>query len=286
MDALATTLLDIDTELGGGAGLSVGGGYGLFLKQQFLTARPSIRTRFAINSLPIARSTADIDLFLRAEVVADADRMATIRSALDRLGFVVVDSARYMQFVRQTPRGIVKVDLLVGPLGEFAHAVRTTDGRRARPGRKGVGLHARWVEEAIAVDRDAFSVELSGYLTAGAARTTTIQVPQPFSYLMMKLMAFRDRLNDRDKNEGRHHALDAYRIIGMMTEPEDSIVQRISREFGDHPRVVEARQIVADYFQDEDSLGLLRIREHPLFTPAMRLHEFRAELQAIFPNRG
>ena len=37
---------------------------------------------------------------------------------------------------------------------------------------------------------------------------------------MMKLFAFRDRKEDRDKNLGRHHALDLYAIVAMQVESE------------------------------------------------------------------
>jgi len=35
---------------------------------------------------------------------------------------------------------------------------------------------------------------------------------------MMKLLAFRDRLDDTDKAFGRYHALDLYTILATMTE--------------------------------------------------------------------
>ncbi len=44
--------------------------------------------------------------------------------------------------------------------------------------------------------------------TNGEPTEAQIRVPQPFTYLKMKLFAFRDRKVDEAKNLGRHHALD------------------------------------------------------------------------------
>lgn len=48
----------------------------------------------------------------------------------------------------------------------------------------------------------------------------TVYVPEAFPYSMMKLSAFADRKNDAGKDLGRHHTLDAYAIVGMMSERE------------------------------------------------------------------
>ncbi len=121
-DPLLTTLLDLDAALSPQK-LIIGGGYGLYLKQLYVSNNPQIRTLFAVNDLPNARTTEDIDLILRADIVTNSDSMKAIRGALDRLGFTVVETAKYTQFVRQMAPGQVKIDLLAAPLGEFASRV-------------------------------------------------------------------------------------------------------------------------------------------------------------------
>lgn len=54
--------------------LIIGGGYGLFLKQNAVL-RPEIRTLFDPDAVPENRSTEDIDLFLRGDVVSNAEQM-------------------------------------------------------------------------------------------------------------------------------------------------------------------------------------------------------------------
>lgn len=281
MDAILTTLLDIDKELGGNANLCVGGGLGLYLKQENLRKKKDARTLFSFDAMPAARTTEDIDLFLRAEVVADAESMLQIRQVLNRLSFEVVDSAQYMQFIRPMERGYVKVDLLVGPTDSFASRLKRDD-RRVRPKGRSVELHARRVDEAVAIECDPVILPIDGRLTSGARHSTAVRIPQAFSYLVMKITAFRDRCDDGDKDHGRHHALDVYRLVGLLTEEEYKDVRVLSEQHANDEPVTEVRRVVAEHFGDEDSLGALRIREHNLYSSAMRLDAFCAELQNLF----
>jgi hypothetical protein len=69
MGPLFSSLLDLLRELdSSGIPLTIGGGFGLYLKRLHLE-RTGERTLFSI--LPAIRSTKDIDLFLRAEVLYD-----------------------------------------------------------------------------------------------------------------------------------------------------------------------------------------------------------------------
>ncbi len=46
------------------------------------------------------------------------------------------------------------------------------------------------------------------------------------------------------------------------------------------------RQIVAQDFAEKTSVGILRIREHPLSRPSFQFDEFIRELHDIFPPLG
>jgi hypothetical protein len=80
----------------------------------------------------------------------------------------------------------------------------------------------------------------------------------------MKLHTFRDRMNDEKKDQGRHHALDIYRIVGLMTKDEDVTVRSLAAEFSDHPRVVDAREVVETHFTPAAGTGRIRMQEHPV----------------------
>lgn len=278
-EPLLTTLLDLDAALNFPQKLIIGGGYGLFLKQLYVKDKPQIRTLFGVDALPSARTTEDIDLILRAEIVTDSESMKVIRNVLDQLGFTVVETAKYTQFVRPMSPGQVKIDLLAAPLGEFSARV-PKDARRVKP-RPSVDLHASKLEEALAVDRHAIPIPIQGQLSSGEAHNTEVLIPQAFTYLLMKLCAYRDRMDDADKNLGQHHALDIYRIVGLLTEDEDADVRSLIAEFAEHPVVIDARQIAATHFISPDGIGRLRIREHPLYSTALDLDRLAGELAQL-----
>lgn len=175
--------------------------------------------------------------------------------------------------------GRVKIDLLAAPLGEFASRV-PKDPRRVRP-RPSVNLHASKLEEAIAVERHGISIPIQGQLSSGQVHQAEVLIPQAFTYLLMKLCAYRDRMDDAAKDLGQHHALDIYRIVGLLTEAEDADVRALSAEFSEHPTVIEARQVAATHFISSDGIGRLRIREHPLYNAALDLDRFGTELQLL-----
>jgi predicted nucleotidyltransferase len=277
-DPLLTTLLDLDAALESRE-LIVGGGYGLFLKQLHVRDHPDVRTLFSHEILPTPRTTEDIDLILRAEIVTDSESMKEIRDALDTLGFEVVDTAKYMQFTREMEPGQVKIDLLAAPLGEFAGRVKK-DVRRVRP-KPSVKLHASKLEEAVGVERDTLRIPISGTLSSGESHETEVLIPQAFTYALTKLCAFRDRMDDDDKDLGRHHALDLYRIVGLLAQDEDAAVRKLSEEFASHPVVIDAGEVAATHFVDADGVGRLRIREHSLYQESFDLDRFAEELQRL-----
>lgn len=90
--------------------LIIGGGYGLALKTQQIINSGKI-TRLQI---PPARSTEDLDLFLRLEIITDAKKMEAIRDTLGKLGYKPF--AEFFQFETVIDllggQGTIKVDLL------------------------------------------------------------------------------------------------------------------------------------------------------------------------------
>ena len=100
-DLLEASLLDLlyelrDTNLA----LILAGGYGLYRKRQYVlqTGAPLMMQR-----VPPARSTNDLDVFLRTEVLANSEQAKLLREALDRLEYRVIKGAENYQFVRAIP---------------------------------------------------------------------------------------------------------------------------------------------------------------------------------------
>jgi hypothetical protein len=285
MDPLTTSLLDLLYELRGhGLPLTVGGGFGLFLKRRHLQAAAG-RTLF--DRLPEVRSTNDVDLFIRAEILADAARTRAIADAIRRLGYEPVEEAKFLQWRRPVQVGgvpqEVRMDLLVGPLGAFRGRLHVK-GQRARPKGQGIEFHAHCTEEAIGVEESPVAVTVAGMRSNGEPSRDTVFVPEAFPYLMMKLHAFDDRKQDEDKDVGRHHALDLYTVVGLMTEVEYERGRGLGRGHAGDPHVRRARAIVKEHFSERSGLGVLRLREHKLFRPDLQVEEFMAELQGFFPG--
>ena len=282
MDPLTTNLLDLLFELREHpVPLTIGGGFGLYLKRMRLD---ETHERTLFSQLPMPRATNDLDLFIRADVLCDLKSMETIAAALEHLGYEAVPEAKYMQWKKRIDlngqQAEIKVDLLVGPLGQFRERLHVK-GVRARP----VGpikLHAHTLEEAVHIDESPVTLSVAGNRSDKQPFESQIHLPQPFTYLMMKLFAFRDRKDDPDKNLGRHHALDLYAIAAMQTEAEYQESLRLGKLYRDNGQVETARRIIDADFAEPTSVGIIRLREHPLYRPEFPVAEFIAVLNEIF----
>lgn len=260
-DILVTALLHLSAELPElPVPMLIGGGFGLYLRQRYLEEEPSLVETIIPGELwAPARATQDVDLLLPVEVVVSLEHMRSIRAALDRLGYEPI--VEYFQFSKPTPRGPVKIDLLTGDVPDkHAGKVRLSPPR-VRP-RGDVQLHAYLTREALALGLAPFEVALTGQRSDGRPAQLVVHVPNPFTYLLMKLHAFHDRKDDRDKRLGSHHALDIYRIVSMLTRDEYDLVRRLRAEYAHSEAVGTATAIVRDMFTSPDGVGLLRLRQY------------------------
>ena len=68
----------------------------------------------------------------------------------------------------------------------------------------------------------------------------------------------------------------------MMTESEFRQTEQRIKESSNDPVVGEARRIASQDFASDESLGSLRMREHPLWNSRLALFEFLSALKALF----
>ena len=118
---LQTSLLDLLHEMEGtDVKLIIGGSFGIYLKTEHVQ-RPGIRT--LLHEWPEPRSTNDLDLFLRPELLIESAKLEPMAEAIARLGYQVVPGAEKYQFVKSGPAGAeegsVKIDILTGPQSRF-----------------------------------------------------------------------------------------------------------------------------------------------------------------------
>jgi len=286
MPDLKTALLDLLYEIrDDDLRLIIGGGYGIYLKREHLRTTGE-RTLFA--EWPEARSTNDLDLFLRPELLIAEERLKPLANALTQLGYDPVEGAEKYQFTKPGPtggrEGSLKIDLLTGPRRCFEGTGVRFDERRVRP-RPSVGIHAHPVDEALTLENDLMPVCFEGTTSKGKMHEATVFLPHPFTYAMMKLFAFRDRFNDENKEFGRYHALDLYVVLAMATEVEWKTAQTLSRERHQANEYVEATRIVEQYFGTQTSGGVLRLRESPYWRPELQIVDFLSALRELFPTK-
>ena len=282
---LRTSLLDLLNALGPSAsGVLLCGGYGLYLKQLHLAATGQ-RTLIQAELWPAPRATQDLDLMLSTELVADARSMAAIRAALDGLKYEVVRGSEHLQFVRRfSTTQQVKIDLLTAQLDVLADIPTIwADARRARPAAADrPRLHAHPTDGALALMELPLVIEVTGTLSNGRTFTVQVAIPHSFSYLLMKLTAYRDRRADADKDLGRHHALDVFRIVAMLTEPERDQVHANLRRFAGNPQVRSCTDLVRSDFAHATAAGVLAMRQHTLWQDDGQLEIYLETLGAMF----
>lgn len=175
----------------------------------------------------------------------------------------------------------VKLVALVSPLGDRRAKLRVKPPR-VRPKGRSFGFHARQTDEALFIEDALMAIELSGRRSSGEPCTGTAYVPDSFPYLLTKLSALADRKEDAKKDLGRHHALDAYSIVGMMTEAEYDRARSLAERSRSDPHFIRVYDVVAAEFATPTSMEMLRLREHRLFREEFRLDEFAAVLGEIF----
>jgi hypothetical protein len=283
-DPLVTTLIDLVRSVTQpDFRLILGGGFGLYLKQLHLQRQSAIRTLLPGELWPYPRATEDLDVFIPTEFLVNLDSMRILRAALDHLGFVPVEKAKFLHFVKRWPNGgQVKIDMLTGPLTDKAtRAKLRLSPPRVRP-RGNLALHTYLTKEALDIESSLLPLEVEGVGSDGIAGRVRVYVPQSFTFLLMKLHAFADRVEDDQADLGRHHALDVYRVIAMLTEEDHTVVrQSIEKHTASRP-IHRAREIVAMYFSSSSAMGIIRMKEHPLFTARMDAGIVISELADLF----
>jgi hypothetical protein len=285
-DVLRASLLDLLYELREtDVRLILGGGFGIYLKWDYLRRSGA---RCLIDVIPQARSTKDLDFFLHTALLADSRRAKLLAEALERLGYRVVPGRECYQFEKEVSHQghpqPVRIDLLTREPVSPERARLEVKRIQVKP-KSRAGIHAYRTEAALAVEDSPIELVIKGSRSSGEAFHAPVFLPQPFSYCVLKLFAFRDQHQDEHerRDRGRHHALDLYSLIAMMTEEEYETSLALSRKYREEEAVREARRIVRDCFSGPSEIGMIRMQEHGYFTSDLDLDQFRSVLVEFFP---
>ena len=287
LDLLKSNLLDLLYELREAEiRLIIGGGYGLYLKRQYLQATGEAHLLPLISE---ARSTNDLDLFLTTQILVDPEKARVVLKAMQVLRCEAVPNKENFQFTRKFDcEGRVyevKFDFLT-KMPDAPDEIELLGVQKVRVrGNKHKGIHAHLTKEAIAVEDNLIPVVLVGLRTTGEEFSRQVYLPQAYSYLMMKLCAFRDwETVKQDAGYSSKHALDLYAIVAMVTEEELATAEQAKRTYQHRPEAQEAASIVQRFFARTTDLGNLRLREHQDFPQNTNLTEFISTLNELFPQ--
>jgi len=138
------------------------------------------------------------------------------------------------------------------------------------------------MDEALTLEEGLLPVSIEGKLGSGEPWQAEIFLPHPYTFLMMKLFAFKDRLDDVNKEFGRYHALDLYTILATTTEEEWRYALELRDRYRDQSYVKEAGSLVSEHFSARSCKGMVRMQESLYFRPGLQVDDFMSALQELF----
>jgi hypothetical protein len=219
----------------------VAGGYGLFLKQRWLSNSASLPTVVPISNWldTSPRVTKDVDLVLGLDLIRDASHQKSVVSALTQNGFeasVRAHEQRWKFLKRLSGNQLIVVEMHAQRPVHDLDGITSTDKRvKHKPSLGEQGVHGRTNPEAVGSELHPFQFSLDDI---------HLFVPNPVTWSVMKLTATRDRWalsqdlkgdaesRDFSRLQAAKHAQDVYRIIAMMTMEErdrsSEVVQLLS----------------------------------------------------------
>jgi hypothetical protein len=235
--------------------LIVVGGFSIYIKTKFMNKARSSR----YSTIPFARSTKDIDIFLTSELIIDSAKIENIKTILSNLNFEV--KTEYFQFIKKvTETKEVQIDFLSQPVPEHDSDKVKFNKPRIKP--KNVkNFHAFYHKEAETISSNLIKVE---DLVAPNLKNKfrNVFLPSSFSFIILKLHAFRDRMNKEENDYGRHHAYDIFTAIIEMDETDWNNSKSMYELFKDNPAVSESIKIITDLFISDSQMGIIRLKEN------------------------
>lgn len=237
----------------------VAGGYGLFLKQRWLSGSASLPTVVPIaNWLDTTpRVTKDVDLVLGLDLIKDARHQKSVVFALTQNGFEASDrqsEQRWKFLKRLLGEQLIVVEMHAQRPGPDLDGITATDKRvKHKPSLGAQGVHGRTNPEAVGSELHPFQFSLDG---------VNLVVPNPVTWSVMKLTATRDRwvssqdlasdeeFREFSRLQAAKHAHDVYRVIAMMTMEERNRASEVVNSLGGTDAFNTARQCWQNDFAD------------------------------------
>lgn len=219
------------------------------------------------------RATQDIDLmFCRQDLLEEAKRKAMAEIITEKLDYVVQEDKKYHGF-RKDPGQ--ELDILVPPIKELPqknYRLRIVEST----------LHGHITSEAEFIDEDLIEIALSDIAKdCPEGGKVKLYVPCPTNFMIMKLYAFKDRIEGARQNLDRAiaHAFDVYIII-MLTDINDfKEGQKFVSRHKQSDILHKTKHIVEHYFSKYTDLGWQTVLGSSIFYPSQSIAERNDKLQ-------
>ena len=271
-------------------GLLLAGGYGLFLKQQWLISQlrflgtpdghsivtptgdklvvDEIRTLVAIHRWKdqTPRVTKDFDFLISLNLIASPEEQRRLHEVLDKFGFKVVPENARWQFSKVIGQGRQVVLDFHAPSPEQKRDDLRIQARRVKPQPSlgQMGVHGRENPEATGSELHPFSFKF---------KELEIVLPNPVTLTVMKLTAMRDRwsvsqdasksaeVRELESRQARKHAEDVCRVIAMMTREESEATGVVLDTVRGSPVYEAAKTIYSEFLKTDEGWGSQAVAE-------------------------
>jgi hypothetical protein len=208
-----------------------------------------------------ARGTKDFDFLLN--VMALRKEPLQLAAIFDKLGYKAVPESRNFQFEKPIPGGTETMRI------EF---MAPDEYKREKDFRVDVqeGVHARACTGGSIALVQSNQRKLSGKLPSGESFATEIRVTQPHALVMLKLLALADRYSNirgpkearHDREEAQTHAADIVAIVSAVSDIAQFNTMFASQFLAESLLGIRVYHILADFFRETTSPGLLVYAEH------------------------
>lgn len=237
----------------------VAGGYGLFLKQIWLSSTATLPTVVPIQNWLDAtpRVTKDVDLVLGLDLIKDADHQKSVITALSQNGFEASDrlhEQRWKFIKRLQENQLIVVEMHAQRPDPGVAGITATDKRvKHKPSLGEQGVHGRTNPEAVGSERHPFQFVIDNI---------DLNVPNPVTWSVMKLKATSDRWalsqdpqfeevsREYSRVQAAKHAQDVYRVIAMMTMEERDRASEVVEAIVGTDAFLNAKQCWQNHFAE------------------------------------
>lgn len=238
----------------------IAGGYGLYLKQQYLLENQdeAIVVSLARWGDTAPRVTNDLDFVLGLDLIASESANRMVLGVLESNEFAVTSRkiGQRWQFVKQVDdTRKVLAELHAPTPDKGAPNLKTEEIRVKRKPKLGEqGIHGRHNKEAVGCELYPYQFEVD---------STALLVPNPVTWAVMKLTAMHDCWNNskdpkkssRDRSffraQAEKHAQDACRTVAMTTIAENDQSVSIVEGISNTDAYANVKQIFISCFEDD-----------------------------------